>query len=144
MVITVPVIGQNYVSAPTAALVEIPNCAQYNDKNECVKCAFRFYPDAGKCSQVSDLCKSWSISNGKCVSCYSGYDVINGRCEVIDPFCTIKSADGCVQCLNRYYLDVTLKCKTVDPLCKAYDPLTGGCTDCYDGYSLSKQSCIVP
>ena len=117
--------------------VEIPNCAEYNGP-ECAVCAFRYYYSNGSCHQVSDLCKSWSNIDGTCTNCYSGYDLWDGRCTVRDPFCTIKVTGICVQCANRYYLDIHLKCQGVSPLCKAYDPLAGTCTNCYDGYQLQE------
>lgn len=92
---------------------------------------------------MSDLCKSWSTVDGQCMSCYYGYDLSAGKCTIYDPFCTIQSVDGCVQCVNRYYLDINLHCQVVNPLCKSYDPLSGACTDCFDGYKLAALTCIV-
>lgn len=55
----------------------------------------------------------------------------------------MKSKSECVQCANRYYLSTDLKCLPVSPLCKAYDPLVGNCTFCYDGYNLVDGKCKI-
>lgn len=54
-------------------------------------------------------CKSIS-AEGKCLSCYFGAYVSEG------------------------------KCVDADPLCKTFDSLDGRCTSCYGGYFLMKRS----
>lgn len=60
-----------------------------------------------------------------------------------DPYC-IKSKDTfCITCANGFYLAPSGNCTQVNPLCKASDPTTGACTDCYSGYTLAPPTCIV-
>ena len=61
---------------------------------ECLLCSNGYvFGSNGVCLKVSDLCKSYDLS-GKCMSCYKGYDLINGECvenvdngEILDKGC---------------------------------------------------------
>lgn len=59
-------------------------CSNWDwNKNICLTCSTNWFFNSNKvCSQVSDLCKSHS-SNGKCTSCYDGYDLAaDGSCSL--------------------------------------------------------------
>lgn len=34
----------------------------------------------GLCQQISPLCQTSNNNNGECLTCYGGYDLINGQC----------------------------------------------------------------
>lgn len=56
-------------------------CAKF-DENVCVQCAFRSYlNDQGVCTQVDSYCKTWDEKDGMCLTCYRGYDLMNGKCN---------------------------------------------------------------
>lgn len=60
------------------------NCNVYDHKTGiCIKCSFRYWmrPNA-TCVKVSDQCKTWSETNGECLSCYGGYSVYKGDCVI--------------------------------------------------------------
>ena len=53
------------------------NCARFNDKGQCILCYNGHYltqdTNGSFCEKVNDLCKTYSMSTGKCTSCYLGY-----------------------------------------------------------------------
>ena len=55
------------------------------DSRRCLECSKGYVFNLnGVCAKVSDLCRS-SDTSGLCLSCYKGYDLINGQCaERID------------------------------------------------------------
>ena len=57
-----------------------PNCAQFN-KGVCTRCSKGFYFGANNlCTQVDPLCQTFDSKFGKCLSCFNGYKLDNGRC----------------------------------------------------------------
>lgn len=48
----------------------------------------------------------------------------------------------CLTCSQRYYKDSKGVCQPVRTTCNTYDPFTGACTSCYDGYMLVEVVCI--
>ena len=123
-----------------------PNCKQYRGET-CIQCSSGFYysPDSVVCKKLNPLCKTSDLINGRCLSCYPGYQLNtnNGQCAVFfkDPTCKIFAASGdCSECIAKHYLKAG-KCIMVNPLCKAYNPMTGSCTSCYPGYIINAGSC---
>ena len=49
------------------------------DNQKCLECSARWVFSAGVCVPVDNLCKTWD-NKGVCVSCYSGYEVQEGKC----------------------------------------------------------------
>ena len=106
---------------------------------------------------MSDFCKTW-IANGKCDSCYDGYDLSSGECVLRKqqlpvqpqpgtgpsaiPGCAQVQNGVCVKCAFRYYAANGL-CRAVNDLCKSWNDNNGACTDCYDGYELSSGECVL-
>lgn len=116
-----------------------PNCLQYNN-NMCQKCSQRFYVGTeGRCVPVNPLCQD-SNERGQCTSCYRGYMLNNGQCIIAiqrDPNCKqLNNQQQCIECYNGFYPSQGT-CKRANPLCKAFNPSNGYCTDCYQGYSLN-------
>ncbi len=58
-------------------------CAQFEGK-KCIVCSFRsIFNEVGKCTPVSDLCRTYNAKNGDCFSCYDGYELKeNGSCVI--------------------------------------------------------------
>jgi len=51
-------------------------CAKFSqDGTVCLQCAYRAYfdPISDMCEKVDDLCATWDLRNGQCISCYTGY-----------------------------------------------------------------------
>jgi hypothetical protein len=59
-----------------------------------------------------------------------------------DPLCRTFKKNVCIECSYRSYFDVNRRCQQVNPQCNTFTS-DGQCTTCYDGYSLSKGSCIL-
>jgi hypothetical protein len=58
------------------------------------------------CVMASDSCKTFSTLNGQCKSCYGGYKLNKGSCEVSNSSCAEINVDGkCSKCYNGSYLD---------------------------------------
>lgn len=71
-------------------------CKDWNWAQQiCLTCSNMWFLDSqGKCVPVSDLCKS-ADPNGKCLSCFKGYDLKDGTCT-LSSFNNAKPADsGC-------------------------------------------------
>jgi hypothetical protein len=34
------------------------------------------------CTKVSDYCKTWDNTSGKCLSCYGGFSLSSGICRI--------------------------------------------------------------
>ncbi len=126
-------------------LAQDTNCKRV-EGSACKECVNGFYvaPD-GKCKQVSPLCKSFDKSNGNCLTCYNGYEVVNGACVIAksqDPNC--KKADGnfCQQCYQGY-IPINGKCMVQNPLCRTIDMSNGGCMTCWQGYALAESNCVL-
>lgn len=59
-------------------------CAIWN-AGTCTQCSKRWYFNQDNvCVPVSDLCSAWNSDSGACESCYYGYIVVDGVCEVND------------------------------------------------------------
>ena len=58
--------------------------------------------------------------------------------------CKNLAADGvtCNECSNRFFKDTDGICQPVSTSCKTYDPATGDCKSCYEGFLLIEVICI--
>ena len=73
--------------------------------NECVECSTRFYYDArtNKCERVHVLCQRYSVETGKCLSCYPGYTLAEGKCIISSLSCREYTTEGtCLSCYDGY------------------------------------------
>lgn len=89
------------------------------------------------------------MTNGACTSCFKGYDLNNGVCEVStknigpsDLGCAEWNWDNqiCIAC-SRNWVALNGVCEKVSPLCNTYNNVTGACTSCFSGYALTDGSC---
>lgn len=123
-------------------------CSQFNN-SICIKCSNGYYFDVNKvCTLADTLCRSFDQSNGDCLSCYSGFNLANGRCNVdnssnLNPYCQVFVNSTCLNCSRGYYFDSNKVCQQIDPLCKVFDYANTVCTTCYTGFSLVNGSCTI-
>jgi hypothetical protein len=86
------------------------NCKTYINHN-CTECSFGYYFDKnGTCIRVSSQCKSYDTVNGQCLTCYIGYSLSNGTCNLDNSSNLVtnckKAINGtCAECSYRYYLN---------------------------------------
>lgn len=100
-----------------------------------------------RCQAVNALCAT-SNANGRCLTCFNGFSLINGNCIVTvrDPYCQSFNAatKTCQKCSNKYYFNPTAgKCQAVSSLCKEYNEANGLCTSCFDGFRLNNRACVA-
>ena len=128
-----------------------PLCATWSGKS-CLACASRaYFNKVGICVPVSSQCQTWDPLDGECFSCYSGYSLSNGNCNLSpistpsDPGCALWSSNlkVCLKCSDRFYFDSSSTCTAVSDFCATWDKASGQCTSCYDGYDLSNGTCCV-
>lgn len=61
-----------------------------------------------------------------------------------DVYCVKWNGASCTTCASGFFLSQTGKCQQADPLCKTLNQVTGICVECYQGYVLSSNSCVIP
>ncbi len=127
-----------------------PNCKSYTAGGSCASCYSGFYLNQAQslCVALSPLCKTHNLTNGFCTSCFPGYNLNSNtgncglasldNCQKNDPVTKL-----CVQCLSKFYLDSSSKCRQMNPLCKTANQNNGACITCYQGYVLSGDVCII-
>ena len=59
-----------------------------------------------------------------------------------DPNCMTAINGTCNSCALGYYLNYEFSCKLMNPICKSTDSY-GNCKDCYQGYIVSNNTCII-
>lgn len=127
------------------------NCVRVDSETGlCRQCDNRFYLHSkGFCIQVLPECKSFEASSGKCTSCYMGFFLTNGFCEIIPasllvPFCRKYNPMDprvCRQCVAGYYLESN-RCLPVSLSCMEYDEFLGSCNSCLASFILSEGNCM--
>ena len=76
------------------------------------------------CLQVYPECKEYDERTGECTSCYSGYFLLEGQCQIVAtalsvPFCqNYNPLDPrqCLKCVTGYYLSGNV-CNKVSATC---------------------------
>ena len=79
---------------------------------------------------------------GKCLDCYSGYQLSNDKCvrQQLDPGCKSYKNGVCEECSGGYYFKIfngQRRCSKIDDKCKNFDIQAGQCRECYPGYTLN-------
>ena len=125
-------------------------CKDWNwDALICLTCSDRWYINAqGVCTPVSDLCQS-ADANGQCLSCYQGYNLVDGACQLSASNTAAPSDLGCrtwdwnnqvcLACSEQWVL-VNGACVPVSDQCASHDA-NGACTSCLKGYDLNNGIC---
>lgn len=90
------------------------NCAEWKDK-VCMKCADRaYFNNQGKCTLVSEKCKTFDEQTGHCESCYEGYKLNRekGKCyrDKSVSACLESHHGKCEKCAFSYYLTDKKSC----------------------------------
>ena len=106
----------------------------FNSKNECEKCA--------------NGCKECDLSNDyeTCLTCYSSYYLLNGKCSKTLIHCTEYVADKplCQKCDPGYYLNGTNCAEIPVKNCLEYKNETNMCEKCYGSllYDKNNAKCV--
>lgn len=108
-----------------------------------------FLHQTGRCFEVLPECKTYEITTGRCTSCYMGFFLANGFCEIIPtslivPFCrSYNPVDPrvCNRCVAGYYLESN-RCLPVSLSCTGYDEFGGACSSCLPSFTLSEGNCM--
>ncbi len=99
------------------------------------------------------MCKTSNRITGACLDCYQGYNLVSGDCVIAlqatggssDLYCIKWNGNICQTCSSGFFYSQSAgKCQQTDPLCKTTNQATGMCVECYQGYVLSSNSCIIP
>lgn len=136
-----------FLTSAGTCIVQVPtiNNCQSESNGVCSKCYSGYFLNQGNCKPLNPLCKNHDFSTGACTDCYPGYTLGNGLCTVFvgDPNCLKTNPNGgCLNCSRGFFLDISGRCKQVNPLCKGADS-KGLCIDCYPGYTLVSGACII-
>lgn len=85
----------------------------------------------------------------RCTNCYTGYQIIDGKCYLQrakveedwalgNPLCASWVNKKCVKCSPQSYFNFDKVCVMVNPDCKTYMQSNGNCLSCFSGYELDK------
>ena len=143
--------GVCQLSASNTAKPSDLGCQTWDWNNQvCLACSSNWVLVNKVCVPVSDQCAAHDAS-GACTSCFKGYDLVKGVCE-LSTFNVAKPSDlgcatwdwdkqVCLKCSNRWTFNAKKLCIPVNDFCASYDSASGACTSCYNGYLLSAGSC---
>ena len=82
-----------------------------------------------------------------------GFMLVGSMANKVDIVCDYKEVNCnvydhsngvCMKCSHRYWMTERHTCVQVDSQCKDWCPDNGDCTDCYQGWVLSKGKCVLP
>ena len=103
------------------------NCAKFTNKGECTQCSRGFYfNEKNVCTQVDPQCANFDSKNARCLGCYSGYKISDGKCTidvqgVSDLNCAEFKNSVCTKCSQGFFFDEKNLCKAIDPQCRYFD-----------------------
>ena len=121
------------------------------DGTRCLECSYRAYFNSENvCTPISDNCNTWDLATGNCLTCYHGFILVDGRCELApgvtpsDLGCKIWDWQNqvCLTCSKNWVFNTNNVCTPVSDRCREHDE-NGLCTSCYFGYDLEAGSCII-
>ncbi|ELP86826.1 protein serine/threonine kinase, putative [Entamoeba invadens IP1] len=113
----------------------------------CVTCEENMYSleKSDKCTHCNDKCKTCNKTNGKCVTCVSGYSLdISGIC-IICPIGTYSLDSQCIECDNGHYQNKEGQniCIPCNISCSSCGKTDGNCFDCKPGYGFINDKCLI-
>ena len=122
------------------------------DNQVCLECSARWtFNEQRICVPVNDNCATFNEA-GACLTCYKGFTLNNGVCELsqteitgpTDLGCKTWDWDNqrCLECSTRWFFNNGV-CQSVANLCRDFDATTGACTSCYTGYNLQNGQCVL-
>lgn len=123
-----------------------PNCNTWGTSS-CSVCKSGYYlPAGGKCTAANTNCATYSLTDGSCLTCSSGWVLSGTNCITyasIDPNCQTFSGLTCSVCKSRYYLPTGGKCTQASASCLTFDSVSGNCLTCYSGSAVSGTTCVT-
>lgn len=108
-----------------------------------------YFSAANVCTQVDPLCSSFDSKFTRCYTCYPGYKVSSaGKCiedsQVLsDLNCAEFKNSVCTKCSLGFYFDASSLCKAINPFCRNFDTKLQKCNECYPGYVLFNNDCVI-
>lgn len=115
---------------------------------QCRECSTRAYSINGVCTQVDPLCQTFNPTNGFCLSCFRGYNLVDNKCVLnlnnvipAGDLCRRWNETVCVECAVRS-VNISGVCTAVNPLCKTHDE-RGNCLTCFNGYLVENNGCTL-
>ncbi|CAD8109141.1 unnamed protein product [Paramecium sonneborni] len=165
---------QNYYYSDLKCIELHKACVKVNQINQlCVECLSGYYlsEDKKSCIQCSNFCQI-CLEQDYCVSCESGFGLVNGQCQKCGNFCKVCQFSlvfqilRCLSCLDnyKYYLSLNAehcrinqiencliafeKSQTTYSLDYEFQPTQESatilCAKCKDGYYLNEEtsSCL--
>jgi hypothetical protein len=92
-------------------------------------------------------------SQGQCLSCIVSYYLVSHKCVYNEtfkannyniPFCQVAANSSyCTICSEGFY-PRSGSCYQVSSYCQTYNPSTGDCLTCKDGYIFETNTCVYP
>lgn len=73
----------------------------------CIKCKDKFFIKGGICYPADDLCKTFNLYGGQCLTCYDGFTLEGSKCIELTKQSKCKTFDFqnvCIECENRYFV----------------------------------------
>ncbi|ELP94374.1 hypothetical protein EIN_401370 [Entamoeba invadens IP1] len=118
------------------------NCAQvYEDTCQQCEIGYKLDQTTKGCVEGTDGCLSYN-TNGRCVTCYFNYLLVNEVCTQCEEVAHCTTYDGnckCTECALNYYPTAQNTCETSDIYCTAYDSPDHPyqCKSCVTGFYLN-------
>jgi hypothetical protein len=130
-----------------SCVVRIAYCLIYNTNNPayCFQCTNGYYLNSRYgCSVLPPFCTA-ADGTGVCLSCISGYSLVDSICVVAVQNCVkyvqMTNSTRCSQCASGYNLTSDFSCSSLPLYCAA--GANGACTSCISGYQLYQNICVV-
>jgi hypothetical protein len=126
-----------------------PYCKKFLTEDVCSECSDRYYIGSlGVCVEVNPLCHEYDQITGKCITCFPGFALVEGNCNVSttavsDPHCAEFLQGICTKCSLGYVFEADGLCGLVSANCKTFDEVTGKCLSCYLGFALEDGACLA-
>ncbi|ELP89742.1 serine-threonine protein kinase, putative [Entamoeba invadens IP1] len=121
--------------------VALEHC-DYSYGEHCEVCASRYYLEQGRCYECSDHCLN-CMDSTRCVLCDIEYTLFNGNC--VDTIANCKSQNpvqGCVECVDTYYLTLNSTCSQCPSECHTCSNATNCLTCAEDYYRDERNICV--
>ena len=81
-------------------IIRNPGCNSFDSQGTCTSCSTRFYKDPQNiCQPVNPNCNTYDLISGDCLTCYSGFGLIEGTC--LPGLVTIVSDPNCHTFVNN-------------------------------------------
>ena len=58
------------------------SCSKFNKDGSCALCGTGSYLSGGQCIAIDPQCPNFDVKSEVCLSCYPGYSILNGVCQI--------------------------------------------------------------